>query len=433
MISHDVDLVGDVVNRVFYLDANRQVLDIYNMGWKQYLKQREADEQRRKKRARQNAEKKAGALQLQAAKMRREGDARRSPRRTWSRRAERLLSGLEEVRQVDRVAKLRFPDPGALRQDAADGLRPVEVLRLARDLLRRRPRDRPRLEGRRPRPERRRQDHPAADPRRRRPARHRADRARATACASATTRRSTRPSTSSAPCSRTWSRAAPQPHRDRGAPGARLVPLHRATTATSPPACSPAARRPGSRSRCSSSPAPTCCCSTSRRTTSTRPAARRSSGARELRGRRGAGQPRRGRRRGAEPRARAHHAGRHRGPLEPRLRGADQRQLTPRAALSGRRGLVLDRLVGGRALRSRAPRHAPRAAVTTSSPASSRSRRIGPAERAEDRAARTGSTGSRTRGGCPRRSRVGGSAARSASARCRGGRFCDRTRPYAPV
>jgi ATPase subunit of ABC transporter with duplicated ATPase domains len=49
VISHDVDLVEDTVNRVFYLDANRQVIDIYNMGWKHYLRQREADEERRKK------------------------------------------------------------------------------------------------------------------------------------------------------------------------------------------------------------------------------------------------------------------------------------------------------------------------------------------------------------------------------------------------
>ncbi len=30
-----------VVNRVFYLDANRCVIDQYNMGWKNYLTQRE--------------------------------------------------------------------------------------------------------------------------------------------------------------------------------------------------------------------------------------------------------------------------------------------------------------------------------------------------------------------------------------------------------
>ena len=32
VISHDVELVGETVNRVFYLDANRQVIDIYNMS-----------------------------------------------------------------------------------------------------------------------------------------------------------------------------------------------------------------------------------------------------------------------------------------------------------------------------------------------------------------------------------------------------------------
>ncbi len=67
VISHDVELVQDTVNQVFYLDANRQRIDLYNMGWKHYLRQREADEERRKK-ERANAEKKATALQLQAAR-----------------------------------------------------------------------------------------------------------------------------------------------------------------------------------------------------------------------------------------------------------------------------------------------------------------------------------------------------------------------------
>jgi ATPase subunit of ABC transporter with duplicated ATPase domains len=44
VISHDIEIVEETVNRVFYLDANRGVIDIYNMGWRSYLKQREADE-----------------------------------------------------------------------------------------------------------------------------------------------------------------------------------------------------------------------------------------------------------------------------------------------------------------------------------------------------------------------------------------------------
>ena len=99
----------ETVNRVFYLDANRQVIDIYNMGWKHYLRQRETDEERRK-RERANAEQKASTLQLQAAKM----GARASgavAAKQMAKRAEALLSGLEEVRVSDRVAKLRFPEP----------------------------------------------------------------------------------------------------------------------------------------------------------------------------------------------------------------------------------------------------------------------------------------------------------------------------------
>lgn len=109
VISHDVVLVEETVNRVFYLDANRQVIDIYNMGWKHYLRQREADAERRK-RERTNAERQAGVLQMQAAKM----GARASgavAAKQMAKRADRLLSGLEEKRVDDKVAKLRFPKP----------------------------------------------------------------------------------------------------------------------------------------------------------------------------------------------------------------------------------------------------------------------------------------------------------------------------------
>lgn len=109
VISHDVELVGETVNRVFYLDANRATIDVYNMNWRQYLRQREADEERRKK-ERANAEKKATALQLQAAKFGAKASKAAAAHQMVA-RAERLLAGVEDVRQVDRVAKLRFPTP----------------------------------------------------------------------------------------------------------------------------------------------------------------------------------------------------------------------------------------------------------------------------------------------------------------------------------
>jgi len=109
VISHDVELVGETVNRVFYLDAMRQVIDVYNMNWKNYLRQRVADEERRKK-ERVNIEKKATALQLQAARFGAKATKAAAAHQMVA-RAEKMLSGLEEVRQEDRVAKLRFPKP----------------------------------------------------------------------------------------------------------------------------------------------------------------------------------------------------------------------------------------------------------------------------------------------------------------------------------
>lgn len=109
VISHDVDLVGETVNRVFYLDANRQVIDVYNMGWKHYLRQRAADEERRRK-ERTNVEKKASALKDQAAKFGAKASKAAAAHQMVA-RAEKMLAGLDDERQVDRVAKLRFPDP----------------------------------------------------------------------------------------------------------------------------------------------------------------------------------------------------------------------------------------------------------------------------------------------------------------------------------
>jgi ATPase subunit of ABC transporter with duplicated ATPase domains len=109
VISHDVDLLADVVNKVFYLDANRTTLDMYNLGWKAYLTQRETDE-RRRKRERVNASRQASALMAQADKMRAKATKAQAAK-NMQRRAERMLAGVEQERQSDRVAKLRFPTP----------------------------------------------------------------------------------------------------------------------------------------------------------------------------------------------------------------------------------------------------------------------------------------------------------------------------------
>ncbi len=109
VISHDVGLLQQTVNKVFHLDANRAELDIYAMDWKRYLQQRETDEKRRK-RERQNAERKADQLMTQADKMRAKA-TKATAAQNMAKRAERLLAGIEGERANDRVAKIRFPDP----------------------------------------------------------------------------------------------------------------------------------------------------------------------------------------------------------------------------------------------------------------------------------------------------------------------------------
>ncbi|WP_030167631.1 ABC-F family ATP-binding cassette domain-containing protein [Spirillospora albida] len=109
VISHDVDLLDAVVNRVFHLDANRGVIDVYNVGWKKYLAQRETDERRRKRES-ANAQRQASALLSQADKMRAKATKAKAAQQ-MDRRARQLLAGVEGERQADKVAKIRFPDP----------------------------------------------------------------------------------------------------------------------------------------------------------------------------------------------------------------------------------------------------------------------------------------------------------------------------------
>lgn len=109
IVSHHVQLLQETVNTVWYLDANRSTLDIYNMGWDKYVLQRETDEKRRR-RERQNAQKKAAALMAQADKMRYKA-TKAVAAQNMEKRAERMLEGLEAERAAEKVANLRFPTP----------------------------------------------------------------------------------------------------------------------------------------------------------------------------------------------------------------------------------------------------------------------------------------------------------------------------------
>jgi len=111
VISHNVDLLADVVNRVWFLDAVRGEVDVYNMGWQKYLDARATDEQRRR-RERANAERKAAALRTQAAKMGAKA-TKAVAAQNMLRRADRMMASLDEERMADKVARIKFPTPSA--------------------------------------------------------------------------------------------------------------------------------------------------------------------------------------------------------------------------------------------------------------------------------------------------------------------------------
>ncbi|NLA55505.1 MAG: ABC-F family ATP-binding cassette domain-containing protein [Corynebacterium humireducens] len=109
MISHDVELLDEVCNKIWFLDAVRAEADVYNMGFTKYKDARALDEARRR-RERANAEKKAAALQKQAAKLGAKATKAAASKQMLA-RAERMLGNLDEVRVADRVAAISFPEP----------------------------------------------------------------------------------------------------------------------------------------------------------------------------------------------------------------------------------------------------------------------------------------------------------------------------------
>lgn len=111
VISHDTSLIDETVNWVWHLDANRQRIDQYHMGWTKYLQAREADE-RRRKRERRNAEQQAAALREQAERMRAKATKAKAAQ-NMLRRADQALARVEGELVQDKVAKLRFPKPAS--------------------------------------------------------------------------------------------------------------------------------------------------------------------------------------------------------------------------------------------------------------------------------------------------------------------------------
>lgn len=109
MISHDVELLDAVCNKIWFLDAVRAEADVYNMGFAKYKDARATDEARRR-RERANAEKKASALRDQAARLGAKATKAAAAKQMLA-RADKMMGSLDEVRKADRVAHISFPEP----------------------------------------------------------------------------------------------------------------------------------------------------------------------------------------------------------------------------------------------------------------------------------------------------------------------------------
>ena len=109
VISHSTELLDEVVNKVWHLDAQLGQIDMYSLGWKAYLHQRVVDEERRR-REREVAEKKADRLMKQGIRLHAKA-TKAVAAQNMMRRAEKLLENTSEAQKAGKVADIRFPEP----------------------------------------------------------------------------------------------------------------------------------------------------------------------------------------------------------------------------------------------------------------------------------------------------------------------------------
>ena len=119
VISHSNELLDEVVNKVWHLDAQLGQIDMYSLGWKAYLHQRVVDEERRR-REREVAEKKAERLMQQGIRLHAKA-TKAVAAQNMTRRAERLLAETSVAQKKEKVADIRFPEP------APCGKTPIEA------------------------------------------------------------------------------------------------------------------------------------------------------------------------------------------------------------------------------------------------------------------------------------------------------------------
>ncbi len=190
VISHSTELLDEVVNKVWHLDAQLGQIDMYSLGWKAYLHQRVVDEERRR-RTRSGRE---------------EGRPSHEARHSTARQGHQGRGGAEHDAPCRKAAgkHLRgaegreggghpFPRARALRPHADHGQGYFQGLRFQHRVRRREPGHRQGLACGDPRLQRCRQDHHAAPAGPHRGAGHRFRGIRSRLQRSATSRRSTTP------------------------------------------------------------------------------------------------------------------------------------------------------------------------------------------------------------------------------------------------
>ena len=144
VISHDARAARAVRQQGASTSTrNRAEIDVYNMGWTAYLAQRETDE-RRRKRERLNAERKADALIDQANKMRAKATKAQAAQSMLAARRTMLMAGLEArapgrpggadqvPRRRRRAARPRSPRPSCRSPTARSRCSPTSTWRSTR-------------------------------------------------------------------------------------------------------------------------------------------------------------------------------------------------------------------------------------------------------------------------------------------------------------
>ena len=109
IVSHAVELLDEMVNKVWSLDAQTGIITVYNLGWSDYIKQRALDEERQKK-EREIAQKKAERLEKEGIRL--HAKARKAvAARNMLRRAEKIMSEVTPETKKQRIASFQLPDP----------------------------------------------------------------------------------------------------------------------------------------------------------------------------------------------------------------------------------------------------------------------------------------------------------------------------------